>query len=105
MKLKVTFPIGGLLVTMSVLAGCASPIEANKYRKSEVGALTRVEAAQVLSQRSVRIAKRHRGLNYVVKLEKTGETLSITQGDDVGIANGSQAWVEFGDRVRLLPKN
>jgi type IV secretory pathway TrbF-like protein len=94
----------GFILALSFAPGCASNISANKYKRSDVGALTRVEPAQVLSQRLVHISKKRRGLNYVVKLDRTGETLSITQGDDVLIAKGSQAWVEFGDRIRLIPK-
>lgn len=105
MKLKSAIAAFGATLLMGLAAGCATPIDANKYKRGDVGSLTRVEAAQVLSQRFVRIANKRRGLTYVVKLERTGETLSITQGDDVSIANGGQAWVEFGDRIRLIPRN
>jgi hypothetical protein len=92
--------VGALLVS----TGCRSSIAANDYKRRDVGALTRVEAAQVLSQRSVRIDKKRRGITYVVKLEKTGETLALTQPDDVSIANGGLAWVEFGNRLRVVPR-
>ncbi len=105
MDLRRTILIAGSAIFLGMSASCALPIEANKYKRHDVGSLTRVEPAQVLSQRYVKIANKRRGFNYVVKLERTGETLSITQGDDVSIATGGKAWVEFGDRIRLIPNN
>ena len=105
MKLKSAIAAISVTLVMGLAAGCTTPIDANKYKRGDVGSLTRVEAAQVLSQRFVRIDGKRRGLSYVVKLDRTGETLSITQGDDVSIGNGGQAWVEFGDRIRLIPRN
>lgn len=97
--------IGSAALVMCLLStGCLSSIAANDYKRKEVGALTRVEAAQVLTQRSVTISKKRRGITYVVKLEKTGETLALTQPDDVSIANGAPAWVEFGRRMRVVPR-
>jgi hypothetical protein len=92
-----------VVAAVIVVSGCSS-IAANDYKRREVGALARVEAAQVLTQRSVRIGRKRRGITYVVKIEKTGETLALTQPDDVSIANGGAAWVEFGNRLRVVPR-
>jgi hypothetical protein len=86
------------------VAGCRTSLAANDYKRREVGAPTRVEPATVISQRWVRIGGNQRGTAYVVKLEKTGETLALTQPDDVSIANGGTAWVEFGNRLRVVPR-
>ncbi len=106
-----------LLVTISsaiLLSGCASTIKATEYRSNEVGEVVRAEPATVLSQRYVQIKglgirqsrlQRRNGVNYIIKIDRTGETLSITQSSDVVIPAGSPAWVEFGDRIRIAPRN
>lgn len=95
------------------LSGCTSTIKATEYRSSEVGEVLRAEAATVLSQRYVKIkgwqsgesrSARRNGINYIIKIDRTGETLSITQSSDVVIPTGAAAWVEFGDRIRLAPR-
>lgn len=106
-------------------AGCLNGIKVSDYRRSDVGELTRVEAAVLVSQRWVTlsswwpfglgpggpvrsqgdvVSQQRRGIQYVVRLERTGETLAVTQADDVMIANGAQVWVELGDRVRVFPR-
>lgn len=92
-----------LMVSVSV-GGCKSSIAANDYKRREVGSLARVEAAVIVSQRWVRISRKQRGITYVVRIEKTGETLALTQPDDILLANGAQAWVEFGNRLRVVPR-
>jgi hypothetical protein len=98
----------------SLLSGCASTIKATEYRRHEVGEVIRAEPAIVLSQRYVQIkglrigdsrSARRNGVNYIIKIDRTGETLSVTQSSDVVIPSGSPAWVEFGDRIRLAPRN
>ncbi len=103
-----------LLASVGVLGGCAKTLKTSEYSTRDVGEIIRTEPATVLSQRYVTLkgwgsSKRRgasrRGINYVIKLDRTGETLSVTQADDVYIAAGAQAWVEFGDRIRLAPRS
>ena len=98
----------------SFLSACTSAIKATEYRANEVGEVIRAEPATVLSQRYVRIkgwstggarSSRRNGINYIIKIDRTGETLSVTQSSDVVIPAGSPAWVEFGDRIRIAPRN
>jgi hypothetical protein len=105
--------VAALSAAIPLLSGCASTPKASEYRKSEVGEIIRAEAATVLSQRFVTIAnlrrgksqsERRNGINYIIKVDRTGETLSITQSSDVSIATGGAAWVEFGDKIRLSPR-
>lgn len=107
------------------ISGCSHRINATDFRGYEVGELTRAESAQVISQQHVvlsswlpfglgpegsirskhdRVSQQRRGITYFVKLDRTGETLAITQADDVFVPNGGQAWVQFGDRIRIIPK-
>ncbi len=113
MKLK-TVALVAVIVAGPFLAGCASVIKASEYKRSEVGEVLRAEPATVMSQRYVKIkgwrdgnnrSTRRNGINYVIKVDRTGETLSVTQSADVVMQAGAPVWVEFGDRIRLVPRS
>jgi hypothetical protein len=113
MNLKTIMAVA-ILGIASSLGGCAKTVMSSEYSRQDIGELFRAEPATVLSQRYVRLknwkssnrgAKNVRVINYVIKLDRTGETLSVTQRDDVFIATGAQAWVEFGERIRLAPRS
>ena len=112
-------------VLLFTLGGCVNGVKPSEYSRHDIGQVVQVEACIVISQRPVvisswlpfgagprdknrapreRMSRQRRGISYVVKIEKTGEMLAITQAADVAIPNGAQAWVEFGDRVRLSPR-
>ena len=112
MKSKILM-VAALLAATPFLIGCASSIRASTYAPHELGEIVRAEAATILSQRYVRLSNwrgserrsgRRLGVNYIIKIDRTGEILSVTQTDDVSIATGASAWVEFGDRIRLAPR-
>ncbi len=44
------------------------------------------------------------GYAYTVRLKKTGEMITIVQGGDIAIANGSAVYVEYGERPRVVPR-
>lgn len=44
------------------------------------------------------------GFAYTVRL-RNGELVTITQGGDIAIANGTPVLVEYGDRARVIPQN
>jgi hypothetical protein len=103
-----------LMSAMIAISGCQTPVGANEFRRGEIGEISRVEEGVVLSVRYVNIrgmkplfnARRSRaglGITYVVRLDKTGETLSVTQGSDVALGAGARIYVEFGDRIRVIP--
>ena len=113
MKLK-TVVLVAIVAAVPFLAGCASVIKGSEYKRSEVGEVLRAELATVMSQRYVKIkgwrggnnrSTRRNGINYVVKLDRTGETLSVTQSAEVMMQTGAPVWVEFGDRIRLIPRS
>jgi outer membrane lipoprotein SlyB len=112
MKSKLILPAVFLAAGL-LTSGCATAIKATEYAPSEVGEVVRAEPATVLSQRYVKVkswrnnrrgSARTNGINYIIKIDRTGETLSVTQSSDVSIATGAAAWVEFGDRIRLAPR-
>ena len=44
------------------------------------------------------------GYAYTVRL-RSGELVTITQGGDIAIGNGTPVLVEYGDRARVIPQN
>ncbi|MBI1340681.1 glycine zipper 2TM domain-containing protein [bacterium] len=44
------------------------------------------------------------GFAYTVRL-RSGELITVTQGGDLAIANGTPVLVEYGQRARIIPQN
>jgi outer membrane lipoprotein SlyB len=105
-----------LILTSVALGGCVSSVRPLVVDKAETGTISRVEAATVVSITNVTIkgergfrssrqrANRSRAVTLVVRVERNSETLALTQGDDVGFSVGQQVWLQFGDRVRIIPR-
>jgi hypothetical protein len=55
------------------------------------------------SPNSKKVSNRRMGITYVVRLDRTGELLSVTQGDDFALGVGARVFVEYADRVRVIP--
>jgi outer membrane lipoprotein SlyB len=66
-----------------------------------VGAVLGGVAGQAID----RSANNRPGFAYTVRLKKTDEVVTITQGGDVAIANGTPVFIEYGQRVRVIPQN
>jgi outer membrane lipoprotein SlyB len=47
---------------------------------------------------------RQSGFTYMVRLERTGEVVTITQADQQPLPPGAQVWVEYGQRTRVTPR-
>jgi hypothetical protein len=109
------------------LTGCATRVGPNEFSSGEVGAISRIEEGTVLASRYVnitglmpfglrpftgsaspspnsrKISNRRLGITYVVRLDRSGETMSVTQGDDYALGVGAKIYVEFSDRIRVIP--
>ncbi len=44
------------------------------------------------------------GIAYTIRLERTGEVISIAQAADIVIPVGAPVWVEYGPRARVVPR-
>lgn len=44
------------------------------------------------------------GVAYVVRIDATGETLTITQADAQPMPPGARVWIEYGPRTRVVPR-
>ncbi len=114
-----------LIIGASMFGACANSVKATDFKRFEVGEFARAETGTLIAQQKVtlsswipfglgpgggnrasgdKVSLQKRGVTYLVKLERTGETIAITQADDVFIANGAPVWIQFGDRLRVFPK-
>ena len=139
-----------------VASGCASNQGARSYKQSEVGQVTRVEEATVISSEPITIeggegllgaatgavvggiagstvgggdeeraiagvigavaggiagkkidesVNKRAGYRYTVRLQDTGDLITIVQGGDVAMANGTPVYVQYGARARIVPRD
>jgi hypothetical protein len=116
--------LGKLLATSGLilsagLAGCATNTRPLEISQGETGVLSRVEAGTIVSITPVTISGLNtprlfqrksprgvaaRGVTLVLRIERNSELVSVTQGDDVGLQAGQTVWVQYGDRVRVIPR-
>lgn len=118
---------GTLFIGLMGLGACATRVGPNEFSSGEIGAVARVEEGTLVGARYVnitgvvpfgirpftgsatpspnsrKISNRRMGITYVVKLDRTGELLSVTQGDDFALGPGARVFVEYADRVRVIP--
>ena len=45
------------------------------------------------------------GFRYTVRLARTDELITIVQGGDVAMANGTPVYVQYGERARVIPRD
>jgi outer membrane lipoprotein SlyB len=118
---------GTLLVGLTLVAACATRVGPNEFSSGEIGSVARVEEGTLVGARYVnitgvvpfglkpftgsatpspnsrKVSNRRMGITYVVRLDRTGELLSVTQGDDFALGTGARVFVEYADRVRVIP--
>ena len=118
---------GAFLASLTLLGGCATRVGPNEFSSGEIGSVARVEEGTLVGARYVnitglvpfgirpftgsatpspnsrKISNRRMGITYVVRLDRTGELLSVTQGDDFELGPGARVYVEYADRVRVIP--
>jgi len=116
-----------LLTVVLLVSGCATRVGPNEFSSGEIGMVSRVEEGTIINARYIgitgivpfglhpfsgsavpspnsrKISNRRMGITYVVRLDRTGELLSVTQGDDFALGVGARVFVEYADRVRVIP--
>jgi outer membrane lipoprotein SlyB len=76
----------------------------SRGRNSAIGAVGGAIIGGLLGAAIENNATERSGFAYTIKLDRDGEIITITQGGDVAISNGTPVWVEYGERTRVLPK-
>jgi outer membrane lipoprotein SlyB len=90
--------------TGAVVGGIAgSQIGGGRDERAIAGVVGAV-AGGVLGNAIGNASTRKPGFAYTVRL-RSGELITITQGGDIAIANGTPVLVEYGERARVIPQN
>jgi outer membrane lipoprotein SlyB len=90
--------------TGAVLGGLAGGQVGQGRASNTAGAVVGAVAGGVLGNAIGKSATQKPGFAYTVRL-RSGELVSITQGGDLPISNGTPVLVEYGERARVIPQN
>jgi len=90
--------------TGAVLGGLAGGQIGGGRAANTAGAVVGAVAGGVLGNAVGHAATEKQGYAYTVRLS-SGELVTITQGGDMIIANGTPVLVEYGARARVIPQN
>ncbi len=69
-----------------------------------IGAVVGAVAGGLIGNAVAGAATESHGYAYTIRLN-SGELITITQGGDIAIANGTPVLVEYGERARVIPQN
>lgn len=96
----------GLLgaATGAAIGGIAGSEVGGGDKAQTAGAVVGAVAGGIVGREVERSATRKPGFAYTVRL-KSGQLVTITQGGDVAIANGTPVFVEYGARARVIPQS
>ena len=90
--------------TGAALGGLAGSQIGGGRTSNTAGAIVGAVAGGVIGDSVGKSANRQSGFAYTVRL-RSGELISITQGGDYAISNGTPVLVEYGQRARVIPQN
>jgi outer membrane lipoprotein SlyB len=88
----------------AAIGGVAGSQVGGGREENAIGAVVGAVAGGVIGNAIGNSATRQNGFAYTVRL-RSGELVSITQGGDLPIANGTPVLVEYGARARVIPQN
>jgi outer membrane lipoprotein SlyB len=88
----------------AAIGGIAGSQVGGGREENAIGAVVGAVAGGALGHAIGNSANRQPGFAYTVRL-RSGELISIAQGGDLPIANGTPVLVEYGERARVIPQN
>ena len=90
--------------TGAAIGGIAGSQVGGGNEENAIGAVVGAVAGGVIGNAIGNNANRQPGFAYTVRL-RSGELVTITQGGDLPLANGTPVLVEYGERARVIPQN
>jgi len=91
-------------LTGAALGGLAGGQVGQGRAANTAGAIVGAVAGGAIGNAIGNSATQKQGFAYTVRL-RSGELVTITQGGDMAIANGTPVLVEYGARARVIPQN
>jgi outer membrane lipoprotein SlyB len=91
-------------LTGAALGGIAGGQIGQGRAANTAGAIVGAVAGGALGNAIGASATQKPGFAYTVRL-RSGELVTITQGGDMALANGTPVLVEYGERARVIPQN
>ncbi len=91
-------------LTGAALGGLAGGQVGGGRAANTAGAIVGAVAGGAIGNAVGNSATQKSGFAYTVRL-RSGELVTITQGGDLAIANGTPVLVEYGERARVIPQN
>lgn len=91
-------------LTGAALGGIAGGQVGQGRAANTAGAIVGAVAGGAIGNAIGNSATQKPGFAYTVRL-RSGELVTITQGGDMAIANGTPVLVEYGERARVIPQN
>jgi outer membrane lipoprotein SlyB len=90
-------------VTGAVIGGIAgSQVGGGDDEKAIAGIVGAVGGA-IAGQQVGKMGNKQAGYEYKIRLAKNDEIVSIVQGGDVAMPNGTDVFIEYGERARVVP--
>lgn len=90
--------------TGAALGGLAGSEIGGGKKANTAGAIVGAVAGGAIGNAIGNSVTQKPGFAYTVRL-RSGELVTITQGGDMAIANGTPVLVEYGERARVIPQN
>jgi outer membrane lipoprotein SlyB len=89
--------------TGAIVGGIAGSQVGGGDDERAIGGVVGAVAGGVLGNMVGKAATKKPGFAYTVRL-RSGDLVTVTQGGDVAIANGTPVLIEYGDRTRVIPQ-
>jgi outer membrane lipoprotein SlyB len=90
--------------TGAVVGGVAGSQIGGGDEERAIGAVAGAVIGGIAGAAVEKGVKTTRGYAYTVRLGKTGDLVTITQGADIAIPVGAPVFVEYGSRPRVIPR-
>lgn len=91
-------------VTGAVIGGIAGSQIGGDDASRTVGGVAGAVGGGVIGREIEKSATKKAGFRYTVRMND-GELITIVQGGDVAMANGTPVYVQYGQRARVVPRN
>ncbi len=91
-------------VAGAVIGGIAGSQVGGGDASKTVGGVAGAVGGGVIGREIEKSATKKPGFRYTVRMTD-GELITIVQGGDVAMANGTPVYVQYGQRARVVPRN